>query len=89
MGARQQSQGASSHPQDAAAGLHQPALLDLQHKYGVVWEHVSRKEIKSGLHAIASIAALRACVIDLTDATLMRSAAWFGVVREQIDEKLV
>jgi len=85
----QKSQRARSQSKQPAESLQQPVFLDLQQKYGVVHEHVSRKDINSGLPAIASIAALRDCMADLKNAAKMDSEAWVLMVREKIEEELI
>lgn len=80
----QQSQRTSPQVQKPSADLQQPGPLDLQREYSIVREHVSRKDIASGLPAIASIAALRSCMADLKDAVKMNSEAWFSIVREKL-----
>jgi hypothetical protein len=91
-------QTSSRHPQSTTdspqaqhplADLQQPVPLDLQREYNLVREHISRKDIASGLPAIASIAALRSCMVDLRDAAKMKSEAWFLMEREKIDEELI
>jgi len=84
----QQSQCARSQSKQPAECLQQPVLLDLQHEYGVVREHVSCKDTNSGLPAIASIAALGSCMFDLNNAAKMDSESWFLMVREKIQEEL-
>jgi hypothetical protein len=85
----QQSQRTSPQAQQPLAEPRQPVPLDLQREYNLVREHISRKDIASGLPAIASIAALRSCMADLKDAVKMSSEAWFLLEREKIDEELV
>lgn len=84
-----QIQRTSPQAQQPPAILKQPVSLDLQREYNLVREHISRKDIASGLPAIASIAALRSCMTDLKDAAKMNSEAWFLMEREKIDEELV
>jgi hypothetical protein len=85
----QRNQHTSPQTQLPLADLQQPVPLDLQREYNLVREHISRKDIASGLPAIASIAALRGCMADLKDAAKMNSEAWFLMEREKIDEELV
>lgn len=85
----QPAQRALSLSKQPAEGLQKPALLDLQHEYGIIREHVNRKDVDIGLPALASIAALRDCMADLKDAAKMYSEAWFLMVRENIKEGLV
>jgi hypothetical protein len=88
-GSPQQSQVVRSQEQQPPAGLQRPVLLDLQREYSIVRERVIRKDIASGLPAIASVAALRSCMADLKDAAKMNSEAWFLMEREKIDEELI
>jgi hypothetical protein len=87
-GSPQQSQRTRSQSKQPTDSLQQPILLDLQHEYGIIREHVSRKDVDSGLPAIASVAALRDRMADLKNAAKMESEAWFSMVREIIEEEL-
>lgn len=83
----QQSQSAGLQSEKPVERPQQPVLLNLQHEYSVVREHVSRKNINSGLPAIASIAVLRDCMADLKHAAKIWSEAWLLMVTEMIEEE--